>query len=123
MEFFRVKKDIPFMRHAVLLNAISLTLFALAVFFLVTRGLNLSVEFTGGTVVEVAYQQPADLEQVRSTLAGLGYEEVTVQNFGTARDVLMRLPPLPGVGSGEQSQAVLEALRAHDPTVDRKSVV
>ena len=118
MEFFRVKKDIPFMRHAVLLNAISLTVFALAVFFLVTRGLNLSVEFTGGTVVEVAYQQPADLEQVRSTLADLGYEEVTVQHFGTTRDVLMRLPPLPGVGSGEQSQAVLEALRAHDPTVE-----
>ena len=118
MEFFRVKKDIPFMRHAVLLNAISLTLFALAVFFLVTRGLNLSVEFTGGTVVEVTYQQPADLEQVRSTLAGIGYTEVTVQYFGTTRDVLMRLPPLPGVGSGEQSQSVLQALRTHDPTVE-----
>ena len=118
MEFFRVKKDIPFMRHALLLNAISLTLFALAVFFLVTRGLNLSVEFTGGTVVEVAYQQPADLEVVRGALAGLGYEEVLVQHYGSAREVLMRLPPLPGVGAGEQSQSVLQALRAHDPTVE-----
>jgi len=88
------------------------------VFFLVTRGLNLSVEFTGGTVVEVAYQQPADLEVVRGALAGLGYEEVLVQHYGSAREVLMRLPPLPGVGAGEQSQSVLQALRTHDPTVE-----
>jgi preprotein translocase subunit SecF len=118
MEFFRIKKDIPFMRHAVLLNAFSLTAFVLAVFFLVTRGLNLSVEFTGGTVLEVAYEQPADLEAVRKVITQLGYAEVPVQNFGTSRDVLMRLPLVEGQTSGQQSEAVLAALRADNPAVE-----
>jgi preprotein translocase subunit SecF len=118
MELFRIKKDIPFMRHAVLLNAISLTAFVLAVFFLVTRGLNLSVEFTGGTVLEVAYEQPADLEAVRKVITQLGYAEVPVQNFGTSRDVLMRLPLVEGQTSGQQSEAVLAALRADNPAVE-----
>ncbi len=118
MEFFRIKKDIPFMRHAVLLNAISITAFVLAVFFLVTRGLNLSVEFTGGTVIEVAYEQPADLPAIREVIAGLGYTEVPVQNFGTSREVLMRLPLVQGQTSGQQSEIVLAALRAQNPAVE-----
>ena len=73
MEFFRIKKDIPFMKHALILNAISLITFVLAVFFLVTRGLHLSVEFTGGTVMEVNYTQSADLGKVRQVVSGLGY--------------------------------------------------
>ncbi|HAJ11773.1 MAG TPA: protein translocase subunit SecF, partial [Comamonadaceae bacterium] len=94
MEFFRIKKDIPFMKHALVLNVISLVTFALAVFFLVTRGLHLSVEFTGGTVVEVSYSQPADLGKVRAIVTGLGYADDTqVQNFGTSQDVMIRLPP------------------------------
>jgi preprotein translocase subunit SecF len=92
MEFFRIKKDIPFMKHALVFNAISFITFALAVFFLVTRGLHLSVEFTGGTVMEVAYTQPAEIGKVRDTVSRLGYADVTVQNFGTARDVMIRLP-------------------------------
>ncbi len=118
MEFFRIKKDIPFMRHAVLLNAISITAFVLAVFFLVTRGLNLSVEFTGGTVIEVAYEQPADLTAIREVISGLGYTEVPVQNFGTSREVLMRLPLVQGQTSGQQSEIVLAALRAQNPSVE-----
>lgn len=118
MEFFRIKKDIPFMRHAVLLNAISITAFVLAVFFLVTRGLNLSVEFTGGTVIEVAYEQPADLPAIREVISGLGYTEVPVQNFGTSREVLMRLPLVQGQTSGQQSEIVLAALRAQNPSVE-----
>ncbi len=118
MEFFRIKKDIPFMRHAVLLNAISITAFVLAVFFLVTRGLNLSVEFTGGTVIEVAYEQPADLPAIREVISGLGYTEVPVQNFGTSREVLMRLPLVQGQTSGQQSEIVLAALRAQNPAVE-----
>ncbi len=120
MEFFRIKKDIPFMRHALLLNAISFVTFLAAVFFLVTRGLNLSVEFTGGTVVEVAYEQPADLEAVRKVVADLGYAEVPVQNFGTSRDVMMRLPLMQGQTSGQQSEAVLAALKAQNPAVQLK---
>jgi len=118
MEIFPIKKDIPFMRHAVLLNVISFSLFVLAVFFLVTRGLNFSVEFTGGTVIEVAYDEAADLAAIRQVVSGLGYEDVPIQNFGTSRDVLMRLPLVAGQTSGQQSEAVLAALRAHDASVE-----
>jgi preprotein translocase subunit SecF len=118
MEFFRIRKDIPFMRHALLLNAVSFITFVAAVFFLVTRGLNLSVEFTGGTVMEVAYEQPADLEAVRTVITQLGYAEVPVQNFGTSRDVLLRLPVLPGQTAGQQSEQVMAALKAQNPAVE-----
>ena len=114
MEFFRIKKDIPFMKHALIFNAISFITFALAVFFLLTRGLHLSVEFTGGTVLEVAYSQPADLAKVRSTVSALGYNDVQVQNFGTSRDVMIRLPVQKGVTSAQQSEQVIGALKAAD---------
>ena len=117
MELFRIKKDIPFMRHALVLNAVSLVTFLAAVFFLFSRGLNLSVEFTGGTVMEVAYEQPADLEAVRKVVTSLGYADVPVQNFGSSRDVLMRLPVLQGQSSGQQSEAMLAALKAQNPAV------
>lgn len=117
MEFFRIKKDIQFMRHALVLNVVSFTAFLLSVFFLFDRGLNLSVEFTGGTVMEVSYSQPADLPQVRSVVSGLGYAEVQVQNFGSAREVLIRLPVQPGVTTAQQSETMLSALRAADPDV------
>lgn len=117
MEFFRIKKDIPFMKYALVLNAISLLTFVLAVFFLLTRGLHLSVEFTGGTVMEVAYVQSADVGKVRETISGLGYADVIVQNFGTSRDVMIRLPVQKGVTSAQQSEQVLAALKAADPEV------
>jgi preprotein translocase subunit SecF len=117
MEFFRIKNDIPFMRHVAVFNAISFAAFVLAVVFLVTRGLNLSVEFTGGTVMEVSYEQPADLEAVRRVVEAQGYAEVPVQNFGTSRDVLLRLPPQAGKSSGQQAEVLLGALKAQDPTV------
>lgn len=118
MELFRIRKDIPFMKHAIVLNAISFITFALAVFFLTTRGMHLSVEFTGGTVMEVAYEQPADLESVRKVIEGLGYADVPVQNFGTSRDVLLRLPVQTGQSSGQQSETVLAALKAQNPAVE-----
>ncbi len=118
MEFFRIRKDIPFMRHALVLNAVSFITFLAAVFFLTTRGLNLSVEFTGGTVMEVAYEQPADLEAVRKVITELGYAEVPVQNFGTSRDVLLRLPVATGSTSGQQSEQVMAALKAQNPAVE-----
>ncbi len=117
MEFFRIRRDIPFMKHALLLNAISTITFVLAVFFLVTRGLHLSVEFTGGTVMEVAYEQPADLESVRKVVESLGYAEVPVQNFGSSRDVLLRLPAQEGKTSGQQSEELFAALKAQTPAV------
>jgi preprotein translocase subunit SecF len=117
MELFRIRKDIPFMKYALVLNAISIVTFVLAVFFLATKGLHLSVEFTGGTVMEVAYSQPADLEKVRKTIQDKGYSDVTVQNFGTARDVMIRMPVQQGVTSAQQSESVLQALKAAEPEV------
>jgi len=117
MELFRIRKDIPFMKHALVLNVISIVTFVLAVFFLTTKGLHLSVEFTGGTVMEVAYSQPADLEKVRGTIQAKGYTDVTVQNFGTARDVMIRMPVQKGVTSAQQSETVMAALKEQDPEV------
>ncbi len=114
MEFFKIRRDIPFMKNALIFNVISFLTFAAAVFFLFTKGLHLSVEFTGGTVMEVSYSQPADVEKVRSTVAGLGFADVQVQNFGTARDVIIRLPAQKGVSSAQQSDKVLAALKATD---------
>jgi preprotein translocase subunit SecF len=86
MEFFKIRRDIPFMRHALALNVVSLVTFILAVFFLFSRGLHLSVEFTGGTVMEVGYSQPADVAKIRGVVGSLGYTDIQVQNFGTARE-------------------------------------
>ena len=116
MEFFRIHKTIPFMRHALVLNIISFATFALAVFFLLHRGLHLSVEFTGGTVMEVAYQQSVDVGKVRETIGKLGYQDVQVQNYGTSRDVQIRLPVQKGQTSAQQSAQVMDALKAAEPT-------
>jgi len=112
MEFFRIKRDIPFMRHALVLNAISFLTFAAAVFFLTTRGLHLSIEFTGGTVLEVQYAQSADLERARQAVDTLGLGEVQVQNFGTSRDVLIRLPIRGDTKQSELAGRAFEALCA-----------
>ena len=117
MEFFRIKNDIPFMRHALVLNAVSFLTLVAAVFFVFSRGLNLSVEFTGGTLMEVSYSQPADLNKVRDVISKLGLQDVQVQNFGTARDVLIRLPVQKGVSSAQQSVTVLAALKASEAGV------
>jgi len=116
MEFFKIRRDIPFMRHALLLNGISLITFLAAVFFLFSRGLHLSVEFTGGTLMEVGYSQSADLSAIRSTVDALGIKDVQVQNFGTAQDVLIRMPGQKGGTPGQQSEKVLAALKAADAT-------
>jgi preprotein translocase subunit SecF len=110
MEFFRIRRDIPFMRHALVFNIISLVTFLAAVFFLVTRGLHLSIEFTGGTVIEVAYAQAADIGKVRGTVEAMSVGDTQVQNFGSARDVLIRLPLREGVKQGELVGRVFETL-------------
>ena len=118
MEFFKIRRDIPFMRNALVFNLISLATFLAAVFFLFSRGLHLSVEFTGGTLMQVSYSQPADLNSVRSTVAGLGFNDVQVQNFGTARDVLIRMPATKGVSSAQQSDKVMASLKAANATAE-----
>lgn len=117
MEFFRIKKDIPFMKYGRLTTAISLITFILAIYFLATRGLNLGVDFTGGTMMEVSYPQAADLSKVRSAVQSLGLSDVTVQNFGTSRDVLIRLPLTPDLSIAQISEQVMAALQKSDPGV------
>ena len=116
MEFFKIRRDIPFMKNALAFNLVSLVTFLAAVFFLFSRGLHLSVEFTGGTLMEVAYSQSADLQAIRASVDGLGLKDVQVQNFGTAQDVLIRMPVQKGSSSGAHSEKVLSALKALDPS-------
>ncbi len=122
MEFFRIRTDIPFMRHALVFNAISLVTFLLAIIFLATKGLNFGVDFTGGTVLEVSYGQPADLSKIRNALQSGNFRDVTVQNFGTAQDVLIRLPAKPGLTSAQLSDEVLQLLRRQDSKVELRRV-
>jgi preprotein translocase subunit SecF len=118
MEFFRIRRDINFMKHAMVFNIISLAAFLLAVFFLATRGLHLGVEFTGGTVMELRYGHTADVEKVRATLERIGLPDATVQNFGSSENALVRLPVRSDASGAQLSEKVIEALRAEDPTVE-----
>jgi preprotein translocase subunit SecF len=121
MEFFRISKDIPFMRHALVFNVISLLTFVLAVFFLATKGLHLSIEFTGGTLVEVGYTQTADVEKIRQKLEADGFVDTQVINFGSSRDVLIRVPLKAGE-TDRVSQRVAESLAALGDTPEVKRV-
>jgi len=115
MEFFRIRKDIPFMRHALKFNIISFVTFLLAVFFLFSRGLHLSVEFTGGTLIEVSYQQAAELEKIRGALGKAGYSDFAVQNFGSSRDVLIRMPLKAEQNTARIGETVMAALNESAP--------
>ena len=124
MEFFRIRKDIPFMRHALLLNVVSFVTFALAVFFIATRGLHLSIEFTGGTVMEVEYVQGADINRTRGLVEAMGFGEVQVQKFGTSRDVLIRLPVRPDIKQTEVAGRVFaELCKAESGTLGTRQYV
>ncbi len=110
MEFFRIKKDIPFMKYALIFNVISVVTFVLAVAFLVVRGLNFSIEFTGGTLIEVSFQQAPTPDQIREALAKDGFTDAQVQNFGTARDFLIRLPVRKDMDTRQISERVMAVL-------------
>jgi len=122
VEFFRIKRDIPFMRYALIFNVISLITFLAAVGALATRGLHLGVDFTGGTVMELSYQQPPELNQIRERMVKLGFAEPSVQNFGTARDVLVRLPVKEGVTGAKLSEQVMRELKQLDSAVELRRV-
>lgn len=122
MEFFRVKKDIPFMSYGRLTTAISMITFILAIVFLATKGLNFGVDFTGGTMIEVNYPHAADLNKIRTTIDGIGLKDATVQNFGTSRDVLIRLPVRAGLTGAQLSDKVLGSLKAVDSSVQMSRI-
>lgn len=122
MELFRIKNDIPFMSYGRLTTTISLVTFILAVFFLATRGLNFGVDFTGGTIMEVSYPQAANLENIRKAVDNIGLKEATVQNFGSSRDVLIRLPAKTDISVANLSEHVKEALVSADPAAEVRRV-
>lgn len=122
MEFFRIKNDIPFMRYAKITTVVSAIMFVLAVAALGIRGLNFSIDFTGGTVMELHYPQAADVQKIRGALEGEEYRDVTVQNFGSTQDVMIRLRLQEGVSSAQASESVMILLRAQDPNVELRRV-
>lgn len=114
MEFFKIRRDFAFMRHALIFNVISLITFLAAVFFLTTKGLNLSVEFTGGTIMEVNYPHAVDLDLTRQQISALGLKDIEIQNFGSAQDILIRLPAAKGLANEDQNKRVIDALQQAD---------
>src|SRR5687767_9237113 len=117
MEFFRLQRDIPFMRYALIFNIISVVTFVIAVGALAVRGLHLGVDFTGGTVLELRCETPPHLNRSRDAVARLGFTDAAVQNFGTAQDVLVRVPVKQGVASAQLSEQVMGELKKLDPNV------
>jgi preprotein translocase subunit SecF len=122
MEFFKIRRDIPFMRYALYFNIISLVTFLAAVFFLATKGLHFSIEFTGGTVMEVSYEHPAEIDRIRGALEKAGYADTQVQNFGSSRDVLIRMPLKQGQSSADLSKEVMAKLAADDKSAQLRRV-
>jgi preprotein translocase subunit SecF len=122
MEFFKIRRDIPFMRYALYFNIISLVTFLAAVFFLATKGLHFSIEFTGGTVMEVSYDHPAEIDRIRATLEKAGYADTQVQNFGSSRDVLIRMPLKQGQTSADLSKEVMAKLAIDDKSAQLRRV-
>ena len=118
MEIFRVKKDIPFMKYRGISAVISTLTFVLAVAFLSIKGLNLGVDFTGGTIMEVSYPEAANIENIRGTLRALDLTDTQVQNFGTAQDVLIRLPIKSDLSIAELSEKVAAALKIDNEGVE-----
>ena len=122
MEFFKIRRTIPFMRHALVFNIISLVTFLLAVFFLAHKGLHFSVEFTGGTVMEISYKDTAEVDRIRSALDRAGFKDTAVQNFGSSRDVLIRMPLVQGQSSADLSQKVMATLKAENKDAELRRV-
>jgi preprotein translocase subunit SecF len=122
MEFFKIKKDIPFMSYGKVTTSISLVTFLFAVFFLFTKGLNFGVDFTGGTVMEVHYAQSADLDKVRDQLAKIDLKEAQVQNFGTSKDVLIQIPLKENKSGAKLSEQVMDGLHQQDASVELRRV-
>lgn len=121
IEFFHFKKPIPFMRYGKLTTTISLVTFILAVLALIFKGLHLGVDFTGGTVLELRYSQPVPIEQIRTTVKGIGFEEVTIQNLGTSRDIMLRLPVKKDMTGAQVSELVLQNLKTQDANLELRS--
>ena len=110
MEIFRVKNDIPFLKYRKIAAFISILTFVMAFFFLFQKGLNYGVDFTGGTIIEISYEQKANVDEIREQLTQINLNEIQVQNFGTDKDVLIRMPLNEDITIAELSELVNQEL-------------
>ena len=122
MELFHLKRDIPFMRYARSTIYLSLFFIFASIALLATKGLNLGVDFTGGTMMEMGYSASADVPAIRNHLAKNGFADAQVQNFGSSKDVLVRLPVKVGTTSAQLSEKVLVVLKQAEPKVELRRV-
>ena len=122
MEFFHKPTSFPFMATRKVWYGLSIVLMVVSIASLATRGLNLAIDFTGGVTVEAAFPQTANTDAVRARLAAAGFRDPQVQNFGSSRDIMIRLPPQGGETSAEISAKVEPALKAVDPGAEIRSL-
>jgi len=122
MELFKIKHDIPFMRYGRITTTISLLTFILAILALGFKGLNFGLDFTGGIQIEIGYNQPANIEAVRKVLEEQKIPDFSVQNFGSVKEVLIRLPMKPETNDIKLSEVILAKLKEQDASVVLRSV-
>jgi preprotein translocase subunit SecF len=123
MDIIKADTSIDFMAGRKIALVISAIILAIGVASLFSRGINLGLDFTGGTLIEVAYPEAPDLGEVRQALTDAGYDDFVVQTFGAARDIVVRMPADQADETGaDLSESVLEALRTHEPAIDLRRV-
>ncbi len=122
MRIIKAKTDFDFMGRRKIAIAVSLIVIAVSIISLATRGLNLGVDFTGGMLLEVGYEQPADLASIRSQLSGAGFADAQAQNFGSASDVLIRMLPREDTESAQLGQQILEVLQTDGTGVELRRI-
>ncbi|MDE0679692.1 MAG: protein translocase subunit SecF [Gammaproteobacteria bacterium] len=122
MELLRLRREIDFFGQRRIATILSVILVLVSLGSLATRQLNLGIDFTGGVLLEAGYQAVADLGAIRSDLEAAGYADAQVQNFGAARDVLIRIPPREDIDAEGVGEELLGVLRASGQQVDLRRV-
>jgi len=122
MEFFRIRKDIPFMNYAFAFNILSIIIISFSIYSLTTKGLNFSIEFTGGIDVQMSFTTPPEIESIRHKVEEVGYQDVPVQRFGAATEILIRLPTPKTGDAGSEVNKVVDAIKQIDSSVETRRI-